>query len=153
MSWEDPAAKIWPDEKEEDKWFLMATPDDETTGKWTTFSNPSEFKGVPSLTAWIGGEDAIEAEKQSDTEIFNDVMKNLNAMFPGISSPDAVIITRWGQEENVLGAYSYPYPGENYYRDQNILSRPEGNVFFAGEATSGNGWGSVSFGHVLLRDL
>lgn len=144
MSWDNQADKVWPDEEEEDMWFLMATPDDETSGKWTTFSNPSRFKGVPSLTAWIGGKDAIEAEKQSDEEILEDVMGNLRAMFPTISDPDNVIVTRWGQDENVLGAYSFPSPGQAYYEDQENIKRRLGKIYFAGEHTSGNGWGSVS---------
>ena len=142
MSWNDQEAMVWP---EDDMWILLATPDDESSGRWTTFSNPSKFKGVPSLTAWIGGNDAIAAESQSDEEILAAVMTNLRFMFPDITEPDNVYISRWGQEENVLGAYSYPSPGEDYYDDINNIAARLGKIYFAGEATSASGWATVSF--------
>jgi len=142
MSWNDQEAMVWP---EDDMWILLATPDDESSGRWTTFSNPSKFKGVPSLTAWIGGNDAIAAESQSDEEILAAVMTNLRFMFPDITEPDNVYISRWGQEENVLGAYSYPSPGEDYYDDINNIAARLGKIYFAGEATSASGW-ATTFG-------
>lgn len=111
---------------------MLVTPEKDTSGKWTTFSNPSKLKGVPSLTAWIGGKDAIAAEKQSDDEILSDVTKNLKAMFPAITEPDNVIISRWGQEEFVRGAYAFPSQGQEYYNDLDNISRRMGKIYFAG---------------------
>jgi len=145
MSWKDEKDLVWPNGQEEDRWFLMATPEDETSGRWTTFSNPSNFKGVASLTAWIGGSDAVEAEDMSDGEILGDVMRNLREMFPAIGEPDDVVVTRWGKDENVLGAYSYPSPGQDYYGDLRKIGERVGKIFFAGEATSSNGW-ATTFG-------
>ncbi|KAL7526846.1 hypothetical protein ACHAXR_001678, partial [Thalassiosira sp. AJA248-18] len=132
MTWNNGEDYVWPQDK---LWFLLITPDDETSGEWTTFFNPSKFKGVPSLTAWVGGDEAVEAENQSNDEILDNVMTNLKAMFPSIRYPDNVIITRWGQEENVRGAYSYPVPGRDFLDDAETLQRRLGRVYFAGEAT------------------
>ena len=60
MSWNNDDDHVWPRDK---LWFLLMTPEDETSGQWTTFFNPSRFKGIPMLTAWVGGDEAINAEQ------------------------------------------------------------------------------------------
>lgn len=152
MSWNSDDDLVWP---EDEYWFLLLTPEDgndetqqqqqqqQQYSPWTTFFNPTKFKGKPSLTAWLGGKEAIYAEEnQTDDEILEDVMMNLRAMFPTIREPDRVIITRWGQDPNTLGAYSYPVPGRDFYDDAAKLSEVYGNIYFAGEAT-GNGWATT----------
>mmetsp|Transcript_7212 Transcript_7212/g.16402 ORF Transcript_7212/g.16402 Transcript_7212/m.16402 type:complete len:391 (+) Transcript_7212:256-1428(+) len=139
MSWDDNEDLVWP---ADDLWFFLITPDDETSGQWTTFYNPSKFKGIPALTAWVGGDEALAVESQTDDEILRDVMKNLKAMFPSIREPDRIVISRWGQDENIRGTYSFPINGRDFYDDADNLSKREGRVWFAGEAT-GNGWGTT----------
>lgn len=152
MSWNNDDDLVWP---EDEYWFLLLTPKDDEDGggqtqqrqqqysPWTTFFNPTKFKGKPSLTAWLGGKEAIYAEdNQTDDEILEDVMMNLRAMFPTIRDPDRVIITRWGQDPNTLGAYSYPVPGRDLNSDAATLQEVYGNIYFAGEAT-GSGWATT----------
>ena len=147
MSWNNDEDLVWP---EDEYWFLLLTPEDDGTQQqekkyspWTTFFNPSKFKGKPSLTAWLGGKEAIYAEEnQTDDEILVDVMTNLRAMFPTIRDPDRVLITRWGQDPTSMGAYSYPVPGRDFYDDAAKLSEVYDNIYFAGEAT-GNGWATT----------
>lgn len=149
MSWNNDDDSVWP---EDEYWFLLLTPEDEGGGEtqqqqqyspWTTFFNPTKFKGKPSLTAWLGGNEAIYAEEnQTNDEILEDVMTNLRAMFPTIRDPDRVIITRWGQDPTTFGAYSYPVPGRDFYDDAAKLQEVYGNIFFAGEAT-GDGWATT----------
>lgn len=134
LQWDDPDAMVWP---EEAGGFELITPDDETSGRWTTFYNPSKTKGVPFLTAFIGGDDAMAVEEQTDEEILNEVMANLRAMFPTATDPDKYIITRWGKEENVRGAYSFKILGRDFDDDAESLRWPlDNSVWFAGEATS-----------------
>lgn len=141
MTWKNEEDYVWPQDR---LWFLLVTPDNETSGQWTTFYNPSKYKGVPTLVAWIGGDEAVEAENQSNDEILDTVMNNLKAMFPTIREPDNFFITRWGQEENAKGAYSYPVTGRDYAEDTGLLQRRLGSIFFAGEAT-GNGWATSAW--------
>jgi hypothetical protein len=47
MYWNNDEDYVWPRDL---MWYMLTTPDDETSGQWTTFFNPSEFKGVPALT-------------------------------------------------------------------------------------------------------
>ncbi|KAL7549406.1 hypothetical protein ACHAWF_012674 [Thalassiosira exigua] len=94
-------------------------------------------KGVPTLVAWIAGEDAILIESQSDDEILNDVMMNLRAMFPSITHPsDRVVITRWGQDDTIKGSYSFKKVGRTMSTDRRKLRKRFGRMWFAGEATA-----------------
>ena len=140
MQWNDEDDMVWPEEK---AGFELITPSSDTSGKWTTFFNPSKLKGVPLLEGLIGGDDARDMEMQTDEEIIDDVMKNLRAMFPTISRPDRVIITRWGQEENIRGAYAFKVKGRDFDDDAWNLQRSVGKIWFAGEAMSGTWYGTA----------
>jgi len=84
-------------------------------------------------------------ETQTDEEVLADVMTKLKAMFPTITIPDRIIITRWGSEENVRGTYSFEKVGrESFSDDSEQLRMPVENVWFAGEATSGSWYGTVN---------
>lgn len=107
MQWYDEGDVVWPDKE----WIELITPNDGNSGKWTTFFNPTKYKGVPTLVGWVGGRSAKDMETQTDAEVLDDVMRNLEAMFPTIKQPDRVIVTRWGQEENFLGTYTYKTVG------------------------------------------
>ena len=64
-------------------------------------------------------------------------MANLRAMFPTATDPDKYIITRWGKEENVRGAYSFKILGRDFDDDVESLQWPlDNSVWFAGEAMS-----------------
>ena len=142
MTWKNKEDMIWP---EDEFWFKLITPDDETSGLWTTFYNPSKFKGEPSLIAWVGGDEAWVEEERTNDEIMNDVIKNLRAMFPGIRNPDTALISRWGMNENVRGAYSFSKVGRNFADDAETLKEPVGNIWFAGEAMGGE-WHATTKG-------
>ena len=50
LVWKDTNMKI-PNEQ----WFSLITPESTTSGQWTTFFNPTEYKGgVTTIVAWIG---------------------------------------------------------------------------------------------------
>jgi len=133
LIWNDPSAAIWPDAKE---WIELLPPKDENSGKWTTFWNPTKYKGIPILVGFVGGENARSMETQTDEEILDDVMINLKAMFPTITLPDRHLVSRWGSDESVLGTYSYKIVGRNASKDQKQLRKAVENIWFAGEATS-----------------
>ena len=132
LTWRDPDALVWP---EQQTWFELLTADGDRSGRWTTFFNPSQFKGVPTLVGWIGGAEARAMEAQTDAEVLDDVMAHLAAMFPTITRPDRVVVTRWGREEHVRGTYCFKPVGRDYVADSGRLRRRVGRVRFAGEAT------------------
>jgi len=143
LYWDKEEAAVWP---QDTSWFELITPEDESSGLWTTFYN-AKAKGVPCLIGWIGGDEAVEMEEQSDEEILEQVMINLRSMWPTITQPDNVFISRWGQEENVLGSYSFNKVGRTYSEDASNLREPIGNkAWFAGEATNTDEWHATSVG-------
>lgn len=137
MIWDSPGSLVWP---KDEIWFTFM-PLEDTSGqvpRWTTFSNLSKYKGKPVLVGWIGGDDARHIESLTDDEVLDEVMISLREMFPAITRPDRVIVTRWASEPNFLGAYSYKSVGRSFSSDSAILAKPVGDrLFFAGEATAG----------------
>ncbi|KAL7524201.1 hypothetical protein ACHAWF_000858, partial [Thalassiosira exigua] len=94
-------------------------------------------KGVPTLEAWIAGDDAALAESQSDKEVVDDVMMNLRAMFPNITHPsDRVVITRWGHEDFIKGSLVFRKVGRSFSSDRRNLRKRVDMMWFAGEATN-----------------
>ena len=151
LSWKSNDAIVWPIDE---SWFMLLTEsnndDDEEESaalqrrqRWTTFFNPTLLTGQPTLVAYVGGDDAIATESQTRNDIVEDVMTNLRSMFPDITNPDNVIVTRWGSEEDFYGAYAYPIAGRVMAEDAAILAEPIGRLYFAGEATSATRWGTT----------
>jgi monoamine oxidase len=98
---------------------------------------------MPTLEGWIGGQEAIDMEAQTDEEILDNVMTNLQSMFPTITRPDRVIISRWGQEPNVRGTYCFKQVGRHFSDDTWYLQENVDRIWFAGEATSSSSYGTA----------
>ena len=134
--WDDESvAELFPNKF----WIELISDQDATSGRWTTFSNPSAEKGKPTLVGWVAGDDAMRMEDQTDDEVKAEMMSNLKLMFPNIPEPGRVVIARWGKEPNVLGAYSHRTVGRDFRGDSSALGNPVGQITFAGEATAGGG--------------
>ena len=141
MQWNNKDDMVWP---ANETWFELITPEGPV---WTSFFNPTQFKGgKPTLVGWIGGDGAKAIEAQTDEEVTNAVMKKLQTLFPGIRSPpDRVLVTRWGKEPNILGTYSFKAVGRDWKTDSRSLRRKINKIRFAGEATSGM-WYDTTYG-------
>jgi len=140
MLWEDNRSVVWPVNK---PWFQLITPTADSSGRYTTFFNPTQFKDKAVLVGWTAAQDARDMETQTDEKILDEVMRNLQIMYPTITRPDKVFITRWGKDPNVLGAYSFQKLRRNFANDSFKLRQRVGGVSFAGEATSG-AYGTVT---------
>ena len=143
LYWDSNDAIVWPDIY----WFELVTPDDASSGLWTTWYNPSKLKGRPCLVGWIGGDEAVDMEEWSDEDALDQVMRNLRSMFPAISQPDHVFFTRWGKEEHVRGSYSFNKVGRKFATDAaNLKETIDNKVWFAGEATNLDEWHATTVG-------
>lgn len=128
---------VWDDDMlPNEQWISLITPDSGTSGQFTTFLNPSQYKGVQTITAWIGGDDAKIMESKSDEVILEEVMSHLHAIYPSLAKPNEYYISRWGKEENFKGAYSCHTLGRSRSQDARRIGERIGRLSFAGEATA-----------------
>ncbi|CAL6321812.1 unnamed protein product [Bathycoccus prasinos] len=109
------------------------------------FLNYEPFGKKGTIVAHCAPPYAHEYENQTDEEIVETVCKVMQTMFrvkPEIMpKPVDYLVTRWLQDENSFGAYSYMKVGATY-SDVRALSEPEfeaKTLFFAGEGCSISG--------------
>ncbi len=101
-------------------------PDPNTPG-----SNP------PILLAFLLGDWARTSEPLSDAQIVNNVMAQIQTIYPSApSQPVQYQITRWGQDPFSLGAYMYPSTNTSYLDIVNLTLPVQNKLFFAGEAVN-----------------
>jgi protoporphyrinogen oxidase len=135
---EEQASSWWPNGKE---YLSLVTDQDDTSGLWTTFFNDKEIGngGHFVLSAWIGGDDALRVEQQSDEAIVKQVLGNLRAMLgEEVPEPSKYVISRWGQDEFARGSYSFYNVGgrESVWKARYKLAKTVGKrLFWAGEAS------------------
>ena len=102
------------------------------------------LKGKPMkeyfMVGFVAGERASRVMALSREEIARKMCLQLDAMFgspdnptPATQACTGFLVQDWSQEALAKGAYSHPTLGAHGKRQ--ALTRPMGNVFFAGEAT------------------
>ncbi|OAX78518.1 hypothetical protein ACJ72_07172, partial [Emergomyces africanus] len=107
-------------------------------GRFYLFWNCIKTTGLPVLIALMAGDAAHQAERMTDSEILGEVTTQLRNIFKEIAVPDPLetIVTRWGQDKFAYGSYSYVGTGA-LPGDYDLMAKPIGNLYFAGEATCG----------------
>ncbi|EPE29646.1 FAD/NAD(P)-binding protein [Glarea lozoyensis ATCC 20868] len=106
-------------------------------GRFFQWFNCSKTTGLPTLLALMAGDAAFETEKADDGAIVAEATSVLKTVFgPHVPMPLEAVVTRWGLDEFSRGSYSYT--GPNFQpQDYEVMARPIGNLFFAGEHTCG----------------
>ncbi|KAI9842022.1 MAG: hypothetical protein M1837_007518 [Sclerophora amabilis] len=91
------------------------------------------------LVALMAGDAAHQAETSSDDDLIAEVTNVLKKMFsdPEVKGPSEAIVTRWGKDRFARGSYSYVGPRASS-EDYDLMAKPVGNLYFAGEATCGS---------------
>jgi monoamine oxidase len=114
--------------------YIGYTP--ETKDKFNYFLNIKKFTPSNGLMTFALGDYATLTETMTDSQIINEIMLNLKSIYGNsIPNPTNFLRTKWGQNINSYGAYSYPTNGSTS-ADFDILSNEVNNkVFFAGEHT------------------
>ena len=152
--WEnqEQASSWWPHGKE---YMSLLTEEDSTSGAWTTFFNDRELGngGHFVLSSWVGGDNALAIEAQSDQDIVQQVLGNLRAMLgESVPEPSKYVISRWGQDEFAHGAYSFCNVGGKapFVKARKRLAKTVGTrLFWAGEGTAadyGTTYGALESG-------
>jgi lysine-specific histone demethylase 1 len=106
-------------------------------GRFFQWFNCTKTSGVPTLIALMAGDAAFQTEAEDNQSLVAEATQVLRSVF-GESVPEPVeaIITRWGSDRFARGSYSYT--GPNFKSDDyEVMAKPIGNLFFAGEHTCG----------------
>ena len=96
------------------------------------------------LIGLLGGSAARERERLSDEDTIADVIEALSVAFEtDVPEPTGKLITRWARDPFARGSYSYPAV-DSTPEDRTVLAEPVGGrVYFAGEATNSDYFGTV----------
>ena len=128
FSWNTP---FW----ETDVQYIGYTPD--TKGKFNYFMNMLKFlPATNSLMTFAFGDYATVTETMSDAEIISEVMAQLKTIYGNsISNPTNMLRTKWGQNINTFGAYSFAPNGTTSTDFDTMAKEISNKLFFAGEHT------------------
>ncbi len=115
-----------------------------TKGKFNYFLNIKNFTPSNGLVTFALGDYATATESMTDNEIINEIMLNLKGIYGNnIPNPSSFLRTKWGQNSNAYGAYSYPTNGSTSADFDTLATEINNKVFFAGEHTERDYRGTV----------
>ena len=105
---------------------------------FTTWFSSEAMVNEPVVYSFFSGEFSRNMEKETDDYIVEEAMKSLKVAYGNdVPEPEAHLISRWGMEPYILGAYSAPGHNQDDLKLRTELASPVQNkIFFAGEATS-----------------
>lgn len=122
--------------------YIGYTPD--TKGKFNYFLNVKKFTTANALMTFAFGDYATVTESMSDSEIINEVMLHLKSIYGNsIPNPTNMLRTKWGQNVNTYGAYSYATNGTTTADFDTLAKSINNKLFFAGEHTNREYRGTV----------
>ncbi|MFK7804690.1 MAG: flavin monoamine oxidase family protein [Anaerolineae bacterium] len=108
---------------------------------WLNFAH---FTGDPILVCYHGGPMAEYTNGIEDEDLIAGAVEVLKKMFgPNVPDPISYVRTRWSADEFSQGSYSFTKVGQ-HEGDRDELAKPiAGRLYFAGEATHANFYGTV----------
>lgn len=113
-------------------------------GEWTEWVSFARVASQPILLGFHAGNRAREIETWSDQQIVDDAMRTLRIMFgKEIPQPIDYQITRWHSDPFSFGSYSFNSVGSRPNLRRRLATPISGKVFFAGEATDEDYFGTV----------
>ena len=122
--------------------YIGYAPD--TKGKFNYFLNIKKFTPSNGLITFAFGDYATVTESMTDNQIINEIMLNLKRIYGNsIPNPTNFLRTKWGQNINSYGAYSYPTNGSTSADFDTLSNDVNNKVFFAGEHTEREYRGTV----------
>ena len=120
-----------------DRASLRQTDYSASRGRFFQWFNVSPTSGLPCLIGLMAGEAALAAERTTDEELVAEATAVLQNIFgQDVPHPIEAVVTRWGSDKFARGSYSSGGPNMQP-DDYDLMARPVGNLFFAGEHTTG----------------
>lgn len=107
-------------------------------GRFYFFWNCIKTSGLPVLIALMTGPAAYSVEESSNDELVKEATRRLRQIFgrENVPLPKEYYIVRWLKDPFSYGSYSY-VARKTQTGDYDVMAKPVGRVFFAGEATCG----------------
>lgn len=119
----------------------------ELLGPYVLLDNYMSLRGMPILEAVCPAEHGWNLCGMPDDAIVGLVMSVIRQHFPGAPDPEGHFITRWEEDIFSGGAYSY-HSLSTQAADCTEIAAPLGkNIFFAGEYTDPDFYGSLNAAH------
>ncbi|MEP1218941.1 MAG: FAD-dependent oxidoreductase [Parvibaculum sp.] len=146
-------AAAWPDGADWIEWL------GERPGLWAEWVPLSRSLGLPVLTGFNAADQASEIEALDDADTAASALEALRAMFGSrFPAPRAAQVTRWGRDRHSLGSYSFNAVGTSGDTRRALAGAEwEGRLWFAGEATSpdffGTAHGALISGRRVAADI
>jgi monoamine oxidase len=114
--------------------YIGITPD--TKGKFNYFLNVKKFTTSNALMTFAFGDYATTTETMTDSDIIAAIMVHLRKIYGNnIPNPISFLRTKWGQNPNSFGAYSYATNGTTSANFDTLALSVGSKLFFAGEHT------------------
>lgn len=122
--------------------YIGYTPD--AKGKFNYFLNVNKFASANALMTFAFGDYATTTESMSDTQIIDEIMDHLKVIYGNtIPNPTSMLRTKWGENINAFGAYSYATNGTTSDDFDTLAESVNDKLFFAGEHTNREYRGTV----------
>ena len=122
--------------------YIGYTPD--IKGKFNYFLNIKKFTPSNGLMTFAFGDYANLTESMSDSQIISEIMLHLKGIYGnGIPNPSNFLRTKWGQNINSYGTYSYATNNSTSADFDTLANAVDNKVFFAGEHTERDYRGTV----------
>lgn len=113
-------------------------------GEWTEWVSFQRAVHKPILLGFNAADQGSEIEEWSDEQIVTSAMKTLHTIF-GTDIPEPIDwqITRWASDPFARGSYSYHALGSTPRMRDELASSLRKRLFFAGEATNRDYFGTA----------
>ncbi|KAK0670370.1 putative lysine-specific histone demethylase [Cercophora samala] len=107
-------------------------------GRFFQWFNISEPSGLPVLLALMAGDAGYDTEQSCNDDLVAEATEVLRSIYGSKvpKQPVEAVVTRWASDKFARGSYSSAGPTMEA-DDYDTMARPIGNLYFAGEHTSG----------------
>lgn len=113
-------------------------------GEWTEWVSFQQAARLPVLLGFNAAERGHAIERWTDAQMVDSAMQTLRVLFGAkLPAPLDYQITRWAADPFALGSYSFNALGSTPQHRQELARPIEARLFFAGEATEVNYFGTA----------
>jgi monoamine oxidase len=124
--------------------WIESIPSVGTSQTWTEWVCLDKAIGKLIWVGFCAADAAVALEKMTDAEIEADAMTRLQSIFGNaIPKPIKVLRTKWWSDPYTYGSYSFNKVGMNETARIDLAKSVDGRLFFAGEATNDDHFGTV----------